>query len=91
MRSGNRFDCRSGAAATLSTPFHALVGTQEGEEQAAAQSLRIYDGVSGSSIFSWPQRSSPLFLTSLYLIRGNRQIFARLQSFPTSAVIWRRN
>jgi signal transduction histidine kinase len=55
-----------------------LVGNNEGEELAAARIAQIYDGV---------QRQLYIFLvatliaiagTSLYVIRSNRQIFARL-------------
>ncbi len=55
-----------------------LVGNNEGEEQAAARITQIYDGVQRQLYIFLAATLIAIVLTSLYLIRGNRQIFARL-------------
>jgi signal transduction histidine kinase len=55
-----------------------LVGNNEGEEQAAARIARIYDGVQRQLYIFLAATLIAIVLTSLYLIRSNRQIFARL-------------
>jgi len=55
-----------------------LVGNNEGEEQAAARIAQIYDGVQRQLYIFLAATLIAIVLTSLYLIRGNRQIFARL-------------
>jgi len=55
-----------------------LVENNEGEEQAAASIARIYDGVQRQLYLFLAATLIAIVLTSLYLIRSNRQIFARL-------------
>jgi signal transduction histidine kinase len=55
-----------------------LVGNTEGEEQAAARIAQIYDGVQRQLYLFLVATLIAIVLTSLYLIRSNRQIFARL-------------
>jgi signal transduction histidine kinase len=55
-----------------------LVGNNEGEEQAAARIAQIYDGVQRQLYLFLAATLIAIVLTSLYLIRSNRQIFARL-------------
>jgi len=55
-----------------------LVENNEGEEQAASRIVRIYDGVQRQLYIFLAATLIAIVLTSLYLIRSNRQIFARL-------------
>src|SRR5438270_4737904 len=55
-----------------------LVENNEGEEQAAARMAQIYDGVQRQLYIFLAATLIAILLTSLYLIRSNRQIFARL-------------
>jgi len=55
-----------------------LVANNEGEEQAAASIARIYDGVQRQLYLFLAATLIAILLTSLYLIRSNRKIFARL-------------
>ena len=55
-----------------------LVENNEGEEQAATRIAQIYDGVQGQLYIFLAATLIAIVLTSLYLIRSNRQIFARL-------------
>ena len=55
-----------------------LVENNEGEEQAAARIAQIYDGVQRQLYTFLGATLIAIVLTSLYLIRSNRQIFARL-------------
>ena len=55
-----------------------LVENNEGEEQAAARIARIYDGVQRQLYIFLGATLIAIVLTSSYLIRSNRQIFARL-------------
>ena len=55
-----------------------LVGNNEGEEQAAVRIAQIYDGVQRQLYLFLAATLIAIVLTSLYLIRSNRQIFARL-------------
>ena len=55
-----------------------LVGNNEGEEQGAARIAQIYDGVQRQLYIFLAATLIAIVLTSLYLIRSNRQIFARL-------------
>jgi signal transduction histidine kinase len=55
-----------------------LVENNEGEEQAAASIAQIYDGVQRQLYLFLAATLVTIVLTSLYLIRSNRQIFARL-------------
>ena len=55
-----------------------LVENNEGEEQAAASIAKIYDGVQRQLYLFLTATLIAIVLTSLYLIRSNRQLFARL-------------
>jgi signal transduction histidine kinase len=55
-----------------------LVENNEGEEQAAARIANIYDGVQRQLYLFLAATLIAIVLTSLYLIRSNRQIFAQL-------------
>jgi signal transduction histidine kinase len=55
-----------------------LVENNEGEEQAAARIAHIYDSVQRQLYLFLAATLIAIVLTSLYLIRSNRQIFARL-------------
>ena len=55
-----------------------LVENNEGEEQAASRIAAIYDGVQRQLYLFLAATLIAIVLTSLYLIRSNRQIFARL-------------
>ena len=55
-----------------------LVENNEGEEQAAARIAQIYDGVQRQLYLFLAATLLAIVFTSLYLIRTNRQIFARL-------------
>ncbi len=55
-----------------------LVENNEGEEQAALRIAQIYDGVQRQLYIFLAATLIAIALTSLYLIRSNRQIFARL-------------
>jgi len=55
-----------------------LVQNNEGEEQAAASIAKIYDGVQRQLYLFLAATLVAIVLTSLYLIRSNREVFARL-------------
>lgn len=66
--------------AALSTAVsRLLVQNNEGEQQAAEQIARIYDGVQRQLYLLLGATLVAIVLTSLYLIRSNRRIFARIQ------------
>ena len=67
--------------AALSTAVaRLLVQNNESEEQAAAKIGAIYDGVQRQVYIFLIAILIAILLTSLYLIRSNRQLFARLAS-----------
>jgi len=55
-----------------------LIENNEGEEQAAARITHIYDSVQRQLYLFLAATLIAIVFTSLYLIRANRQIFARL-------------
>src|SRR5260370_38406031 len=55
-----------------------LIENNEAEQQAAAQIEHIYNGVQRQLYIFLPAALIAIALTSLYLIRSNRQIFPRL-------------
>jgi signal transduction histidine kinase len=57
-----------------------LVQNNEGEEQAADQIAKIYDGVQRQLYVLLGATLVAIVLTSLYLIYSNRKIFARLEA-----------
>jgi len=64
---------------TLSTAVsRLLVQNNEGEEQAAARIAQIYDRVQRQLVLFLGATLAAIVLTSLYLIRANRRVFARL-------------
>jgi signal transduction histidine kinase len=66
--------------AALSTAVsRLLVQNNEGEEQAADQIAKIYDGVQRQLYILLGATLVAIVLTSLYLIFSNRRIFARLE------------
>jgi signal transduction histidine kinase len=66
--------------AALSTAVsRLLVQNNEGEQQAADQIARIYDGVQRQLYVLLGATLVAIVLTSLYLIYSNRKIFARLE------------
>src|SRR5258708_37440255 len=67
---------RQGAVSTAVPRL--LVETNEAEQQAAERIARIYDLVQRQLYIFLSAALIAIALTSLYLIRSNRQIFARL-------------
>src|SRR5260370_9660214 len=67
---------RKGALSTA--VFRLLVENNEAEQQAARQIENIYNGVQRQLYIFLAAALIAIALTSLYLIRSNRQIFARL-------------
>src|SRR5262249_32046059 len=65
--------------AALSTAVsRLLIENNEAEQQAAAQIAKIYDGVERQLYIFLGVTLVAIALTSLYLIRSNRRIFAQL-------------
>jgi signal transduction histidine kinase len=73
-----RLSLQARQAALSTAVSRLLVENNEAEQQAAAQIARIYDGVQGQLYIFLAATLIAIALTSLYLIRSNRQIFARL-------------
>jgi signal transduction histidine kinase len=66
--------------AALSTAVsRLLVQNNEGEQQAAEQIAKIYNGVQRQLYLLLAATLVAIVLTSLYLIRSNRRIFARIE------------
>jgi len=57
-----------------------LVQNNEAEEQATAEITRIYDRVQSQLYFFLSAALLVIVLTSLYLIRANRIIFAQIEA-----------
>jgi signal transduction histidine kinase len=66
-------------AALAAAVSRLLVQNNEGEEQAQGQIARIYDGVQRQLYLLLGATLVAIVLTSLYLIRSNRRIFARIE------------
>lgn len=67
--------------AALSTAVsRLLIQNNEGEEQAAARIATIYNGVQRQLYVFLTATLIAIVLTSLYLIRANRRIFARIEA-----------
>jgi signal transduction histidine kinase len=66
-------------AALATAVSRLLVQNNEGEEQAEQQIARIYDGVQRQLYLLLGATLVAIVLTSLYLIRSNRRIFARIE------------
>ena len=73
-----RLSLQARQAALSTAVFRLLVENNEAEQQAAGQIARIYDGVQRQLYIFLTAALIAIALTSLYLIRSNRQIFARL-------------
>jgi signal transduction histidine kinase len=69
---------RQAALSTAVSRF--LVQNNEGEQQAAQEIAKIYDGVQRQLYLLLGATLVAIVLTSLYLIRSNRQIFARIET-----------
>ena len=65
-------------AALISTVSRLLVQNTEGEEQAAARIAQIYDRVQRQLYFFLAAILLAIVVTSLYLIRNNRRLFAHV-------------
>ncbi|GAC1701947.1 MAG: hypothetical protein NVS9B4_06200 [Candidatus Acidiferrum sp.] len=73
-----RLSLQAREEALSTTVSRLLVENNEGEQQAAAKIEQIYDGVQRQLIWFLSAALIAIVLTSLYLIRANRRIFARL-------------
>ena len=73
-----RLSLQARQAALSTAVSRLLVENNEAEQLAAAQIARIYDGVQRQLYIFLGATLIAIALTSLYLIRSNRQIFARL-------------
>jgi signal transduction histidine kinase len=73
-----RLSLQARQAALSTAVSRLLVENNEAEQQAAGQIAKIYDGVQRQLYIFLGATLIAIALTSLYLIRSNRQIFARL-------------
>jgi signal transduction histidine kinase len=73
-----RLSLQARQAALSTAVSRLLVENNEGEQQAAAQIAKIYDGVQRQLYIFLSAALITIAVTSLYLIRSNRRIFARL-------------
>jgi signal transduction histidine kinase len=73
-----RLSLQARQAALSTAVSRLLVENNEAEQQAAGRIARIYDGVQRQLYIFLTAALIAIALTSLYLIRSNRQIFARL-------------
>jgi signal transduction histidine kinase len=73
-----RLSLQAREAALSTAVSRLLVENNEGEQQAAAQIGQIYDGVQRQVYLFLAGTLVAIVFTSLYLIRSNRAIFARL-------------
>jgi signal transduction histidine kinase len=74
-----QFTLQARQAALSTAVSRLLVQNNEGEEQAADQIAKIYDGVQRQLYLLLGATLVAIVLTSLYLIFANRKIFARLE------------
>jgi len=74
-----QFTLQARQAALSTAVSRLLVQNNEGEEQAADQIAKIYDGVQRQLYILLGATLVAIVLTSLYLIYSNRKIFARLE------------
>jgi signal transduction histidine kinase len=74
-----RLSLQSRLQALSSSVSRLLVENNEGEQQAAARITQIYQGVQRQLYFFLTATLLAIVLTSLYLIRSNRLIFARME------------
>ena len=73
-----RLSLQARQAALSTAVSRLLVQNNEAEQQAAGQIARIYDGVQRQAYLFLGATLVAILFTGLYLIRSNRQIFARL-------------
>jgi signal transduction histidine kinase len=73
-----RLSLQARQAALSTAVSRLLVENNEAEEQAGVRIAKIYDGVQRQLYIFLTAALIAIALTSLYLIRANRQIFARL-------------
>jgi signal transduction histidine kinase len=73
-----RLSLQARQQALSTTVSRLLVENNEGEEQAAARIAKIYQGVQRQLYIFLAATLIAIVLTSLYLIRSNKQVFARL-------------
>lgn len=73
-----RLSLQARQAALSTAVFRLLVQNNEAEQQAAGQIAKIYNGVQRQLYIFLTATLIAIALTSLYLIRSNRRIFARL-------------
>jgi signal transduction histidine kinase len=73
-----RLSLQAREAALSTAVSRLLVGNNEGEQRAAAQIEAIYDRVQRQAYLFLAGTLVAIVFTSLYLIRTNREIFARL-------------
>jgi signal transduction histidine kinase len=73
-----RLSLQARQAALSTAVSRLLVENNEGEQQAAAQIEQIYDGVQWQVYLFLAGTLIAIVFTSLYLIRSNRAVFARL-------------
>jgi signal transduction histidine kinase len=73
-----RLSLQAREAALSTAVARLLVQNNEAEQEAGEQIARIYDGVQRQAYFFLGATLIAIVLTSLYLIRSNRQLFARL-------------
>src|SRR5262245_11489882 len=74
-----QFTLQARQAALSAAVSRLLVQNNEAEQQAAEQIARIYNGVQRQLYLLLGATLVAIVLTSLYLIRSNRQIFARIE------------
>jgi signal transduction histidine kinase len=77
-RSQIRVSLQARQAALSAAVARLLVQNNESEEQAAQRIAQIYDGVGRQVYLFFGATLIAIVLTSLYLIRSNRQLFAQL-------------
>ena len=78
VREQIRLSLQARQQALSTTVSRLLVENNEGEEQAAERIAQIYDGVQRQLYIFLAATLIAIAATSLYLIRSNKQIFARL-------------
>ncbi len=75
-----RLSLQARQAALSTAVSRLLVQNNESEQQAATQVAQIYDRVQRQVYLFLTATLTAILLTSLYLIRANRQLFARIEA-----------
>src|SRR5258705_5424249 len=73
-----RLSLQARQAALSTAAARLLVQNNESEQQAAQQIARIYDGVERQVYWFLAATLAAIFLTGIYVIHSNRQLFAQL-------------